>query len=116
MANFGIASWISFLEQTAPNRRARRRMKYGDETVPQVREFLERISPVNNASKIVVPLSIAHGESDTRVPIGEGVKMWDIVSKNGVHAELIVCEKEGHGMLLECQSCTCSMLRYHFRF
>lgn len=23
--------------------------------------------------------------------------MWEIVSKNGVHTELMVCEKEGHG-------------------
>ncbi|KZP22544.1 alpha/beta-hydrolase [Athelia psychrophila] len=97
VANFGIASWTSFLEHTAPYRRARRRMKYGDETIPEIREFLERISPINNASKITVPLSIAHGETDARVPIGEAIKMWDIVSKNGVYTELMVCEKEGHG-------------------
>jgi hypothetical protein len=30
--------------------------------------FLERISPLNNVEKITVPLSIAHGEEDSRVP------------------------------------------------
>jgi len=72
-------------------------MKYGDESNPKIRAFLEKISPANNASKITVPLSIAHGETDPRVPIGEAIKMWETVSKGGVHTELIVCEKEGHG-------------------
>jgi len=62
-----------------------------------VRAFLERISPLNNAEKITVPLSIAHGEEDSRVPVGEALSMWDIVSKK-VYMELMVCELEGHGM------------------
>lgn len=72
-------------------------MEYGDETVLEIREFLERISPLNNAFKIAVPLSIAHGETDSRVTVEEAIRMWEIVSKNSVHAELMVCEKEGHG-------------------
>ncbi|KAI0049720.1 alpha/beta-hydrolase [Auriscalpium vulgare] len=96
VANFGIAHWPSFLKNTADFRRDNRRRKYGDERIPEVYEFLERISPVNNAAKITVPLSIAHGETDSRVPIGEAKMMWGMVSKN-VHAELMVCEKEGHG-------------------
>jgi dipeptidyl aminopeptidase/acylaminoacyl peptidase len=58
---------------------------------------LERISPLNNADKISIPLSIAHGETDSRVPVEEAVRMWEILKKNGVHCELMVCEKEGHG-------------------
>ncbi|KAI0063028.1 alpha/beta-hydrolase [Artomyces pyxidatus] len=96
VANFGIAHWPSFLENTADHRRDARRVKYGDERIPAVREMLERISPLNNADKITVPLSIAHGENDTRVPVGEAIRIWEIVSKK-VHAELMVCEKEGHG-------------------
>jgi dipeptidyl aminopeptidase/acylaminoacyl peptidase len=97
LANCGIAHWPSFLQNTAPNRRDNRRKEYGDETVPEIREFLERISPINNAHNIFVPLSIAHGETDTRVPVEQAVRMWEIVSNNGVHAELMVGEKEGHG-------------------
>ena len=62
-----------------------------------IREFLEKISPVNNANKIAVPLSIAHGENDSRVPIEQAVKMWSIVKSKWIPSELIVCEKEGHG-------------------
>jgi dipeptidyl aminopeptidase/acylaminoacyl peptidase len=97
VANFGIAHWPSFLQNTAPHRRAARRLEYGDETDPKIREFLEKISPLNNASKISVPLSIAHGETDSRVTVEEAIRMREIVSKAGVYTELMVCKKEGHG-------------------
>jgi dipeptidyl aminopeptidase/acylaminoacyl peptidase len=97
LANFGIAHWPSFLEHTADRRRDQRRREYGNETDPEVRAFLGRISPLNNADKIAVPLSIAHGEEDSRVPAGEALRMWDIVSDR-VYMELMVCELEGHGM------------------
>ena len=97
VANFGIAHWPSFLQNTASHRRAARRLEYGDETDPQIREFLERISPLNNAFKISAPLSIAHGETDSRVTVEEAIRMHDIVSKGGVSTELMICEKEGHG-------------------
>ena len=96
LANFGIAHWPSFLENTADRRRDQRRREYGDESDPDVRAFLERISPLNNAENITVPLSIAHGEEDSRVPVGEAMRMWDIASKR-VYMELMVCELEGHG-------------------
>jgi len=59
--------------------------------------MLEKISPLNHADKISVPLLITHGENDTRVPLGEAIKMWDIVTKRGIYSELIIGEKEGHG-------------------
>ena len=99
LANFGIAHWPSFLEHTADRRRDQRRQEYGDERDPEVRAFLERISPLNNAEKIAVPLSIAHGEEDSRVPVGEAMHLWDIASKK-VYMELMVCELEGHGTFL----------------
>ncbi len=99
LANFGIAHWPSFLENTADRRRDQRRREYGDESDPDVRAFLERISPLNNAEKISVPLSIAHGDEDSRVPVDEALRMWDIASKK-VYMELMVCELEGHGTSL----------------
>lgn len=96
LANFGIAHWPSFLENTADYRRAHRRREYGDESDPQIRKFLESISPINHASKITAPLSIAHGETDVRVTVQEAIEMFEIVSKSG-YVELMVCENEGHG-------------------
>ncbi|OJA12246.1 hypothetical protein AZE42_04083 [Rhizopogon vesiculosus] len=94
--NFGIVHWPSFLENTAAMRRAARRREYGDETIPEIREFLEKISPINNISKITVPLLITHGENDSRVTVHEAVNTYKALSKN-VHTELILCEMEGHG-------------------
>ncbi|KAG8216031.1 alpha beta-hydrolase [Butyriboletus roseoflavus] len=98
VANFGIGNWITFLENTAPVRRANRRLEYGDESDPVIRAFLERISPLNNADKISVPLFITHGETDTRVTVHEAVAMYNIVQgKQGGQAQLVICEGEGHG-------------------
>lgn len=52
---------------------------------------------MNNASKIGVPLLTSHGETDSRVPVEEAYRMWDIVKQRGIHSELIIGEKEGHG-------------------
>jgi hypothetical protein len=87
----GIAHWPSFLQNTASHRRAARRLEYGDETDPKIREFLERISPLNNASKISAPLSIAHRETDSCVTVEEAIRMHDIVSNGGT--ELMICGK-----------------------
>ena len=95
LANFGIAHWPSFLENTVDWRRDQRQREYDDESDPDVRALLERISPLNNAEEITVPLSIAHGEEDSRVPVGEALRMWDIASKR-VCLKLMVCELEGH--------------------
>lgn len=65
----------------------------------RIRKFLESISPINHAHKITAPLSIAHGETDVRVTVQEGIQMSEIVSKQG-YVELIVCENEGHGMCI----------------
>ena len=98
MANFGIANWITFLENTAPVRRANRRLEYGDESDPAIRAFLERISPLNCADKIHVPLFITHGETDTRVTVHEAVSMYKIVRGTpGGQGQLVICEGEGHG-------------------
>ncbi|KIJ63640.1 hypothetical protein HYDPIDRAFT_113136 [Hydnomerulius pinastri MD-312] len=98
VANFGIANWVTFLENTAPVRRAVRRLEYGDETDPEVRAFLEGIAPLKNAAKIKVPLFITHGETDTRVTVHEAVSMYKIVrDTEGGEAQMVICEKEGHG-------------------
>ncbi|KAJ7032743.1 Alpha/Beta hydrolase protein [Mycena alexandri] len=97
LANFPIAHWPSFLEKTAPVRQAHRRGEYGDERIPEIRAFLEKISPINRTSEILAPLQIAHGDSDSRVPVDQAIRMYQTILKSGVHSELMVCEKEGHG-------------------
>ena len=57
----GISNFVSFLENTEDYRRDFRRYEYGDERDPAVREFLQRISPLN--------LSLIHISEPTRPPV-----------------------------------------------
>ncbi|KAF8312932.1 alpha/beta-hydrolase [Clavulina sp. PMI_390] len=101
LARFGISHWPSFLKNTSPHRQDHRRAEYGDERDPRVLEILERISPISRVDEIAKPMMIAHGENDTRVPLSEAMRMWDGVKKRGVVSELVVCEGEGHGDVIE---------------
>ena len=73
-----------------------RRAEYGDDRDPAMREFLTRVSPVTQASKIRTPLLIAHGRQDTRVPVGQAEEMFRAVRANGAPAWLVIYEDEGH--------------------
>src|SRR5512135_2883996 len=52
----GIANFVTFLERTESYRRDLRRVEYGDERDPAMREFLMRISPITSADRISTPL------------------------------------------------------------
>jgi len=52
-------------------------------------------------NKVAVPLSIAHGEEVSRVPIGEVFRMWDATSRK-VSMELAVRKLEGRGTSRSC--------------
>jgi dipeptidyl aminopeptidase/acylaminoacyl peptidase len=60
----GISNFVTFLENTESYRRDLRRVEYGDERAPQMRDFLLKISPINNADKIRKPLFVVHGAND----------------------------------------------------
>jgi dipeptidyl aminopeptidase/acylaminoacyl peptidase len=93
----GVSSFVTFLENTRSYRRDNRRTEYGDERDPEMREFLNEISPLNKAKNIVKPLFIAHGANDPRVPVGEARQMFEAVRENEQDAWLMVAHDEGHG-------------------
>lgn len=97
-AGFAIANFVSFLERTEKSRQANRRLEYGDETDPATRKFLTRISPVTNAARIKVPLFIAHGGNDPRVPAEQGDEIVQAAQKNGTPVWHVVYTDEGHDM------------------
>ena len=65
----GISNFITFLERTEAYRRDLRRVEYGDERDPKLREFLQKIAPLNHAAKITKPLFVIQGKNDPRVPV-----------------------------------------------
>jgi dipeptidyl aminopeptidase/acylaminoacyl peptidase len=93
----GIANFVSFLESTESYRRDLRRVEYGDEREPAMREFLTRISPVNNAQKIKAPLFVVAGRNDPRVRYTEAEQIVAAVRKNGVPVWYLLADNEGHG-------------------
>ena len=93
----GISNFVSFLSRTEDYRRDLRRAEYGDERDPRMRRFLERISPLAGVARIRVPLFVAHGANDPRVPIGEAEQLVRGVRANGSSAWYLRFDDEGHG-------------------
>ena len=93
----GVANFVSFLENTESYRRDLRRVEYGDERDPAMREFLTRISPVTNAGRIKAPLFVVHGRNDPRVPYTEAEQIVAAARKNGVPVWYLLADNEGHG-------------------
>jgi dipeptidyl aminopeptidase/acylaminoacyl peptidase len=93
----GISNFVTFLESTKEYRRDLRRVEYGDERVPAMREFLERISPLHNSEKIVAPLFVAQGKNDPRVPLAEAEQIVKKVRGDGREVWFMLAADEGHG-------------------
>jgi dipeptidyl aminopeptidase/acylaminoacyl peptidase len=93
----GISNFVTFLESTSEYRRDLRRVEYGDERDPKMREFLMKISPTTNAHKITKPLFVIQGLNDPRVPATESKQMVETVRKNGGTVWYLVGKDEGHG-------------------
>jgi len=93
----GISNFVTFLENTEAYRRDLRRPEYGDERDPEMRAFLESISPSNHADRIRVPLLVAQGQNDPRVPVGESEQIVRAVRANGRDVWYMNALNEGHG-------------------
>lgn len=93
----GISNFVTFLENTQDYRRDLRRVEYGDERDPKMREFLHRISPTTNAHKIRIPLFVVQGKNDPRVPLSEAEQMVAVVRGNGGDVWYLMATDEGHG-------------------
>ena len=93
----GISNFITFLNNTSGYRRDLRRVEYGDERDPRVRETLQRVSPLTNAAKIKKPMFIIQGANDPRVPATEAAQMLKAIRANGAEAWYMLAKDEGHG-------------------
>ena len=93
----GISNFVTFLQNTESYRRDLRRVEYGDEREPAMREFLEKISPLTNASRITKPLFVVQGKNDPRVPYTEAEQIVAKARANGTPVWYLRAENEGHG-------------------
>jgi dipeptidyl aminopeptidase/acylaminoacyl peptidase len=93
----GISNFVTFLESTSAYRRALRRSEYGDERLPKMRAFLQRISPLTNAARISKPLLVVQGLNDPRVPASESQQMVAKIRARGGEVWYLAAKDEGHG-------------------
>jgi len=94
----GIVNFQTFLEKTKDYRRKLREGEYGPLSDP---EFLKSISPIYKVDKIDMPLMIAHGLNDPRVPVGEAMQIAVALKKRGMEVAELYFPDEGHGFAKE---------------
>jgi dipeptidyl aminopeptidase/acylaminoacyl peptidase len=93
----GISNFVTFLESTSAYRRDLRRPEYGDERLPRMRAYLQRISPLTNAARIGKPLLVVQGLNDPRVPATESQQMVAKIRARGGEVWYLAAKDEGHG-------------------
>jgi dipeptidyl aminopeptidase/acylaminoacyl peptidase len=91
---FGLSDFVAFLDGTDPSRQ-HRLAEYGDPADPEMRAFLKSISPLTHAAKLKIPLFIAQGAKDTRVPLQQAEAMVKAVRANGTPVWYVVYDA-GH--------------------
>lgn len=60
-------------------------------------DMLRQKSPLFFADRISIPLFVAAGANDVRVPVEQNDRLVEAARSNGVHVEYLVFEDEGHG-------------------
>ncbi|MGI8979529.1 MAG: prolyl oligopeptidase family serine peptidase [Pirellulaceae bacterium] len=95
--NVGIANFNTFLEKTSAYRQDLRRVEYGDERDPKMKDFFEKISPANRVDAIRSDLLVVHGKNDPRVPFAEAQQIAAKVREKGRPVWTVYAANEGHG-------------------
>lgn len=97
ISSVGISNFVSFLQNTESYRRDLRRVEYGDERDPGMKQFLETISPLARADRIRKPLFVIQGKNDPRVPYTEAEQIVNSMKKRKALVWFLMANDEGHG-------------------
>lgn len=95
VALVGMSNLLTFLNNTAPYRRALRIPEYGDPV--KDKDALIQLSPITFIDQIKNPVLIIQGATDPRVPAGEAIQMHEKMQSKKIPSELIIFADEGHG-------------------
>src|SRR5690625_7731948 len=87
----GIYHLKSFLENTGPWRRKLREFEYG--SLKKDVDFFEDIAPLNHTDKIIAPLLVFHGRSDSREPVSEVEQSTNDLKEQNNHVERHVLDR-----------------------
>ncbi len=69
--------------------------RIGDPKTERAR--FKRISPLDNAEKVAVPILLAYGGGDVRVPLAHGTDFRAALDRHGKQYEWVQYAEEGHG-------------------
>jgi len=93
----GISNLRTFLEHTSGYRRDLRRVEYGDERDPSIREFMEKTAPANLSQNVTKPMFMIVGYNDPRVPYTESVQFKEKLEAQHTPVWFLMAKDEGHG-------------------
>lgn len=95
VALVGMSNLITFLNNTAPYRRALRTPEYGDPE--KDKDALIALSPITYLDQVKSPLLVIQGATDPRVPVGEAIQIHLALAKKNIESPLMIFADEGHG-------------------
>jgi dipeptidyl aminopeptidase/acylaminoacyl peptidase len=93
----GISNLRTFLEHTSGYRRDLRRVEYGDERDPAIRDFMEKTAPANMSQNVTKPMFMIVGYNDPRVPYTESVQFKGKLEAQHTPVWFLMAKDEGHG-------------------
>ena len=98
----GISNILSWFQAIPPYWEPLRAMFYEMVGHPEKEtELLKSASPLFHVEKIKVPVFIAQGANDPRVPKAESDQMVEALMERGIEVSYMVKENEGHGFVNE---------------
>jgi len=94
---YGIVDFVTLLAGTGPWRRNHRAAEYGDPE--RHAEVFARISPIHRIDRVRVPVLVAHGRRDPRVPFDESEQMVAALRERQKKVEHHTFDYAGHGFI-----------------
>jgi len=94
---YGIADFVTLLAGTGAWRRDHRAAEYGDPV--RDADLFARISPIHRAERVVVPVLLAHGTRDPRVPYGESEQFAAALAERQKPVTFLSFDYAGHGFI-----------------
>jgi dipeptidyl aminopeptidase/acylaminoacyl peptidase len=94
---YGIADFVTLLAGTGAWRSNHRAAEYGHPG--RDADLFARISPIHRVDRIRVPVLVAHGTRDPRVPIGESEQFVAALQERQKPVTYLTFEYAGHGFI-----------------
>jgi dipeptidyl aminopeptidase/acylaminoacyl peptidase len=93
----GIANWISF-SNTTDIIHENSNVHWNCWWYDSMDLYWDR-SPLAHINNAKTPVLIIHGDADDRVPISQGIEMYNALKSKGVYTQMVTYRRQPHGIL-----------------